>query len=309
MRKAILLFIGIAALGIAGFIAFQTLSPKQSSEKVGPDSVFLGSSALSFSEALPQLNKMLDQSATEKMEALSALESKPHLVKNSPLYGKILDLGLKSENYSNYDKALETLLASGGDYIADKDLLALGERAEVRRIALLIAVANGSPEAINVINKLKDSQSPTEQHIASSAQRWLDLYGTQDAPQPPPLIYRAKLVPFSTFLENVSSDLATGNPQREQVAIDCVERSFATKEIPSDSRDKLIAVLAEFADANITNDAAKSNLQSISRAAFFAGGPASKLLLVKLSQSPVSSVSEGANISLGDFDEFHSENK
>lgn len=85
MKRAILIFIGIVALSVTAFIALRPLTPTQASKKLGPDTVFLGSSALTFSEALPQLMDMLNKSTREKLEVLSALKSNTSLVKSSTL--------------------------------------------------------------------------------------------------------------------------------------------------------------------------------------------------------------------------------
>lgn len=276
----------------------------------GSELVALGASLIPLDEALPRLDVMLNGNVEEQLQALAAIRSRPYVVKDLPMFSRIVAIAATGEDYRRADAAFEKLKGSEDDApTLEEAVLDLGARAEVRSVALLIAVANGSPEAVALAEALKKSGSPTERWIAAPSQRWIELHGTKDVPKPPPLIYCNRLIPFSTFLDSVSADLGTEGPERQGLAIESIERAFESAQLPSESRDALIVLLSQYSHANSDRASARSNLLAICRAAFLAGGPASKALLMRLSQSTDASVSEKARMALGDFDQFHSARK
>jgi len=265
-----------------------------------------------FKEVASRLESMLHKTPKEQTIALSALQGNPLLVKNTALLQTIIELATKNEDYSKLDEAVSSLKATQSDEpILDKELLAVGERAQVRQLAMFIAVVNESPEASNELKALNSSHSLTKNEIASSANKWVELHGTANAPKPDPLLYGSRLVPFEKFVTDVTSDISSGDVKKQNAGISYVIRNLEMKQLNGQPREVLVGLLKSFIEKSTAEPGSEgySLKLEVVRSASLTGGATAKALLLQLANSGDTPISEDAARSLADFSTLHPDEK
>lgn len=313
MKKlTIILIVTLILLAIVGVTIFILAPSSHEPTKLGSDTVFVGSESKPFKEVASRLEAMLHKTPKEQTIALSALQGNPLLVKNTALLQTIIELAAKDEDYSKLDEAVSSLKATQSDEpILDKELLAVGERAQVRQLAMFIAVVNESPEAIKEVKELNASHSLTKKEIASSANKWVELHGSASAPKPDPLLYGSRVVPFERFVTDVTSDISSGDVKKQNTGVSYVIRNLEMKQFTGQPREILVGLLKSFMDNSSANPGSEgySLKLAVVPCASLSGGPTAKALLLQLANSGDTPISEAAARSLDDFSTLHPDEK
>lgn len=312
MKKFFLIAVPVCALiTIASILIFQTNLIRKPSY-VSNKTIVMKSGPMPFSDAIEKLSTMLRGENELRLEALMALEGQPQIVANSPLLAQITRIAIQDEDYSRLSAFINEQHKQDIDTKSqDKALLALGERAAIRQIALAIAVANGDPEAIKKAKQLAGSKNIAEQEIAKNSIRWLDLHGTPNAPKPDPLLYGTRVVPFEKFVADVSSDISSGDEKKQIASISYVIRNLEMKQVVGQPREALVGLLKSYIEKSTANPGSEGyslKLEAV-RSASLAGGPTAKALLVQLANSGDTPISEDAARALADFSALHPEEK
>lgn len=263
----------------------------------GPDVVHFGKISANFKDAESSLSKLLKGSPRDQIQALSALQGRPSLALGSPILAQITLLAVKDEDYSKLEKLVGEIRAS--DFAEPKmssELSALSDRAEARRMALAISVANSVPEAVATMKKLSKSESGSERFVASTAQKWYDLYGTTDSPKLPPQLYITRMMPFDQFVSTVQRDLNSGDPKKSAEGVQQVVRNINMRPPTGEAREVLVSLLDMFLKNSSENSESETTSMKyeVIRTTSIAGGEVAKQLLIRESKRTNSPIADDA---------------
>lgn len=308
MKRITIIIVAGLVFAFVALALFVLLQPSSRTLQVGPDTVFIGSDAIPFHEAVPRLEQMLNGSLENQIIALSALVDHAPRTLETPLLPRILAIATQNVDYSALDQAFARLGPNATEEdLNDPILINLGELARVQELALFLAVVNGSPQALQTLARLESSGSFTQNRIATMSSRWVSLHGTPANPKPQPLVYGSRTLPFDDFVATAASDILSGLPAQQNAAAGYVATSLQRGKVDDASRDQLVELLKSYLDLTDKEKMERpvETEREIIAASAIAGGQSSKEILVRLSKSDKSAVSNFANECLANFAVLH----
>lgn len=276
------------------------------------EAISFGGKQLSFNKAYKELESGIRGNPQSQVMVLSALLPQPSLAKGTSLLTSIVNIAIAGEDYSLLDtEIIKKRTTQNDEPPTNPAILAVIERAGVRDLALQIAVANGSPEAISIVPILEKSKSPTEQAISKKAAHYLSLYGTPNIPKRGPFVLFTKEVSEETYVTAINERFSSPDIKKQISGVESIIGNLNFHLGKEESTNFLIKLLRPFFQKHIgTTDIAIQSIEgSALRAVLIAGGSEAKPFLTEASEDTNPRVAQDASKYLGEYSIYHEEPK